>query len=51
MIIMQRNECDIDYEILLQRSIEDKLTNLRQEKEIIKEEIDRISPELQKVIL
>lgn len=48
---MQRNGCDIDYEMLLQRSIEDKLASLRQEREIIKEEIDRISPELQKVIL
>lgn len=35
--------------ILLQRSIEDKLTNLKKEKRIIKEEIDRINPDLRKV--
>lgn len=34
-----------------QRSIEDKLSNLSQEKETIKNEIERISPELQKVTL
>ena len=35
----------------LQRSIEDKLENLRLEKKNIEQEINRISPELQKVIL
>ena len=35
----------------LQRSIEDKLENLRQEKKNIEQEINRINPELQKVIL
>lgn len=34
----------------MQRSIEDKLTNLKKEKQNIKEEIDRITPELLKVI-
>jgi hypothetical protein len=37
--------------VLLQRSIEDKLGNLWQEKKNIEEEINRINPELQKVIL
>lgn len=37
--------------ILLQRSIEDKLENLKREKHIIKEEIDRLKPELQKVMM
>lgn len=36
--------------VLLQVSIEEKLTNLKKEKRIIKEEIDRINPELHKVI-
>lgn len=33
----------------LQRSIEDKLTNLKKEKKIIKNEINRITPEVHKV--
>lgn len=36
--------------VLLQKSIDDKLANLKKEKRNIKQEIDRISPELQKVI-
>ena len=42
----------IDYLLVLylQRSIEDKLTNLKKEKQNIKEEIDRITPEFLKVI-
>ena len=35
--------------ILLQKSIEDKLANMKKEKRVIKEEIDRINPELRKV--
>ena len=36
--------------ILLQRSIKDKLENLKKEKQIIKEETDRVQPELLKVM-
>ncbi|XP_052171726.1 structural maintenance of chromosomes protein 1 isoform X1 [Diospyros lotus] len=39
----------VDKRILLQKSIEDKLLKLKQERDNIKEEIHRISPELRKL--